>query len=132
MNSGLQGVCPNQLLSIRLHPQANGSCVTKPYHIKDVLVGNGTTVSEVYSLTIAEKQLCIANVSVLGNDGPVASLIVKFSKCADITILKFHSFFNFQVHIMFNTVMYTLTTPPTYLWSVHVHLPSTQQHQGLY
>ena len=26
--------------------------------------------------------------------------------------------------------MYTLTTPPTYLWSVH--LPSTQQHQGLY
>ena len=31
---------------------------------------------------------------------------------------------------MFNIVMYTLTTPPTYMWSVH--LLSTQQHQGLF
>ena len=128
MNSGLQEVCPNQSLVIRLCPQTNGSCITKTYHI----MGNGTTVYEKYSITTAEKQFYIANITIFGNDDPVVSSATEFGESADnfLSILKFHSLFNFQVRIMFNTVMYTLTTPPTYLWSVH--LPSTQQHQGLY
>ena len=82
MDSGLQGVCPNQSLVINVYPQAEGSCITKTYHIKDGIMQNGTIVHRNYPITIAEKQLCIANVIVFGNDGPVNSSAIKFGKCA--------------------------------------------------
>ena len=47
-------------------------------------MGNGTTVYGKYTIITAEKQLYIANVTICGNDGPVASSATEFGECADI------------------------------------------------
>ena len=50
----------------------------------DRIMGNGTTVYGIYPITTAEKQFYIANVTIFGNDGPVASSAIEFGECADI------------------------------------------------
>ena len=50
----------------------------------DRIMGNGTTVYGKYTIITAKKQLYIANVTICGNDGPVASSAIEFGECADI------------------------------------------------
>ena len=127
--------CPNQNLVYQTHPQSSMSNITSQMEMAIQESGN-----VVYTITtgIKRKNLYTVAISVVGHEGVVQVLMLNFSELVSAnvigTLLLLFLFnlatVNFQVHTIFNTVMYTLTTPPTYLWSVH--LSSTQQHQGLY
>ena len=96
------------------------------------MIENAGDIFYLFTAGIERKEHYRAVVSIASSDkGVVEAKMSNFSK-----FKCFNSSGNYikimyiQVHLKFKTVMYTLTTLSTYLWSVH--LPSTQQHQGLY
>ena len=85
-----------------------------------------------YTVYVKKGFHCASDIKIIVDNREIEMRNATFSKlCTYYTMMLKLTLTNVcQARMLFNTVMFTLTTPPTYFWSVH--LPSTQQHQGLY
>ena len=74
---GLVIRCPNQLLTVQTYPQSNKSDIT--YYHEQVIEGYYSTINMV-TITMYNKILYTANISVIGNEGVVSNLLLNLSK----------------------------------------------------
>ena len=119
-------VCPGQELTSVTYPLANSSDKTQQ-------PGEVITQSGVMKYTVYVKKgfHCASDIKIIVNNQEIEMRNATFSKLLTWCLMNSYVIIlPFKVLLVFKTVMLTLTTPPVYFLSVH--LPSTQQHQGLY
>ena len=78
--------CPNQSLTVHTYPQSNKSDITK--HHQQVIQGSDTTINTTYYITISNKHLYTANISVINCEGVAQNyFMLNFSKLAQASTL---------------------------------------------